>query len=223
VPRRDDFIERQVGLPSNHANKKAACASKGEILPPVGFGAMLPVACRRCTRLIAELGLTSNQSVASRRDAPDSTAFTTRSRNSKGRGFGIDPPSRINAHQIQLCEPVEESRFNPAEIRSSSSLSGCSYGEDNARAKRLQHRTFAIPTFTMQACIIVCTACLKSASATKAWWSIFATAALDGKERLTSKIATLTAVIERRKTRTPWLVSRESWRRSGKARQSNAE
>jgi hypothetical protein len=70
VPRRDDFIERQVGLPSNHANKKAACASKGEILPPFGFGAMLPVACRRCTRLIAELGLTSNQSVASRRDAP---------------------------------------------------------------------------------------------------------------------------------------------------------
>jgi hypothetical protein len=90
---------------------QAACASKGEILPPLGFGAMLPVACRRCIHLIAELGLTSNQSAASRRDAPDSTAFTTRSRNSKGHGFGIDPPSRIriNAHQIQLAEPVGES------------------------------------------------------------------------------------------------------------------
>jgi hypothetical protein len=88
-------------------------------------GSMVPVACRRCIHLIAELGLTSNQSNASRRDASDSTTFTTRSRNSKGHGFGIDPPSRIriNAHQIQLAEPVGESRFNPAEIRSSSASS----------------------------------------------------------------------------------------------------
>jgi esterase/lipase superfamily enzyme len=81
---------------------------------------MLPVACRRCIHLIAELGLTSNQSAASRRDAPDSTASTTRSRNSKEHGFGIDPPSktRINARQIQLSKPAGESRFNSAEIRS---------------------------------------------------------------------------------------------------------
>jgi hypothetical protein len=72
--------------------------------------------------LIAELGLTSNQSAASRRDAPDSTASTTRSRNSKEHGFGIDPPSktRINARQIQLSKPAGESRFNSAEIRSNS-------------------------------------------------------------------------------------------------------
>jgi hypothetical protein len=59
---------------------------------------MLPVAWRRCIHLIAELGLTSNQSAASRCDAADSTAFTTRSRNSKEHDFGIDPPSttRIN-------------------------------------------------------------------------------------------------------------------------------
>jgi hypothetical protein len=103
------------GCRAINANKKAACASKGEILPPLGFGAMLPVACRRCTHLIAELGLTSNQSAASRRDAPDSTAFTTRSRNSKGHGFGIDPPSRINAHQIQLCEPVKGISIQPCQ------------------------------------------------------------------------------------------------------------
>jgi hypothetical protein len=38
---------------------------------------MLPVACRRCIHLIVELGLTSNQSAASRRDAPcwDSSAL----------------------------------------------------------------------------------------------------------------------------------------------------
>ena len=90
------------------------------MLPPLGLGAMLPVACRRCIHLIAELGLTSNQSAASRRDAPDSTATTTRPRNSKEHGFGIDPPSktRINARQIQLSKPAGESRFNSAEIRS---------------------------------------------------------------------------------------------------------
>ena len=95
------------------------------MLPPLGLGAMLPVARRRCIHLIAELGLTSNQSAASRRDAPDSTASTTRSRNSKEHGFGIDPPSkiRINARQIQLSKPAGESRFNSAEIRSSSSAS----------------------------------------------------------------------------------------------------
>jgi hypothetical protein len=43
---------------------------------------------------MAELGLTANHSAASRRDAPDSMASTTRSRNSKEHGFGIDPPSK---------------------------------------------------------------------------------------------------------------------------------
>jgi hypothetical protein len=32
-------------------NKNAACASSGEMLPPLGLGAMLPVACRRCIHL----------------------------------------------------------------------------------------------------------------------------------------------------------------------------
>jgi hypothetical protein len=72
------------------ANKKAACASSGEILPPLGLGAMLPVACRRCTHLIAELGLTSNQSAASRRDA---------------HGLGIDPPSRIRINAARFNYP----------------------------------------------------------------------------------------------------------------------
>ena len=66
---------------------------------------MLPVACRRCIHLIAELGLTSNQSAASRRDAPDSTASTTRSRNSKEHGFGIDPPSRIRINAARFNYP----------------------------------------------------------------------------------------------------------------------
>ena len=62
---------------------------------------------RRCIHLIAELGLTSNQSAAARRAAPDSTASTTRSRNSKEHGFGIDPPSkiRINAASVDHQSP----------------------------------------------------------------------------------------------------------------------
>src|SRR6266700_5066944 len=89
------------------------------MLPPLGFAAMLPVACRRCIHLIAELGLTSNHSAASRRDAPDSTASTTRSRNSKEHGFGIDALQNSNqCHEIRLSKSSGESRFNPAEIRS---------------------------------------------------------------------------------------------------------
>ena len=52
----------------------------------------LPQSLIRDIHLIAELGLTSNQSAASRRDAPDSTASTTRSRNSKEHAFGIESP-----------------------------------------------------------------------------------------------------------------------------------
>jgi hypothetical protein len=51
---------------------------------------MLPVACQRCTHLIAELGLTSNQSAASRRDA---------------HGLGIDPPSRIRINAARFNYP----------------------------------------------------------------------------------------------------------------------
>src|SRR6185437_9694099 len=92
-----------------------ACASSGETLPPLGLGAMLPVACRRSIHLIAELGLTSNQSAASRREAPDTTAFTTRSRNSKEHGLGIDPPSitRINAARFNYAS----ARGNPDSIQ----------------------------------------------------------------------------------------------------------
>jgi hypothetical protein len=46
---------------------------------------------------MAELGLTANHSAASRRDAPDAMASTTRSRNSKEHGFGIDPPPKIES------------------------------------------------------------------------------------------------------------------------------
>jgi hypothetical protein len=85
------------GWSAINTSKKSACASRGEMLPPLGLGAILPVSCCRCIHLMAELGLTANHSAASRRDAPDAMASTTRSRNSKEHGFGIDPPPKIES------------------------------------------------------------------------------------------------------------------------------
>ena len=92
------------------------------MLPPLGLAAMLPVACRRCIHLIAELGLTSNQSAAARRDAPDSTASTTRSRNSKEHGFGIDPPSKIRINAASFNHPSPPR--NPDSTQPKSALIG---------------------------------------------------------------------------------------------------
>ena len=95
--RRDNFIQRQILLLANQPQQKVRVRSSDEMLPPLGLAAMFPVSCRRCIHLIAELGLTSNHSAASRRDAPDSTASTTRSRNSKEHGFGMDPSPKIES------------------------------------------------------------------------------------------------------------------------------
>jgi hypothetical protein len=82
---------------------------------------MLPVSCQRRIHLIAELALTSKRSAASRRDAPDSTVSSTRSRKSKEQGFGIDLPPKNESmppHSIiQTSQGIP--RFNPAEICSS--------------------------------------------------------------------------------------------------------
>src|SRR4029077_16095813 len=77
VHRGDDFIERQIRLPSNQRKQKRRVRLQRRDAAPAWLGSDAP------GRLPAlPLGLTSNQA-ASRRDAPDSTASTTRSRNSK--------------------------------------------------------------------------------------------------------------------------------------------
>jgi len=85
------------GCSAISASKQSACFSSGEMLPPVGLAATLPVSCQRCIHLTAELALTSKRSAASRRDAPVSTASSTRSRKSKEQGFGIDRPPKIES------------------------------------------------------------------------------------------------------------------------------
>ena len=66
--------------------------SRGETLPPRGFGALSPVSCQRCTHLTDELTLISKRSAASRREAPIFTASITRSRRSPEYDRAIAPP-----------------------------------------------------------------------------------------------------------------------------------
>ena len=77
-PRRFHLASNPIAGQSEPTESPRA-ASSGEMLPPVGLAATLPVSCQRCSHLIAELALTSNQSAASRRDAPAITASSTRS------------------------------------------------------------------------------------------------------------------------------------------------
>ncbi len=88
------------GCATISVSKKSARSSSAEMLPPLGLAATLPVLRQRCIHLIAELALTSKRSAASRRDAPDSTVSTTRSRKSKEQGFGIDPPPKIEIARV---------------------------------------------------------------------------------------------------------------------------
>jgi hypothetical protein len=79
----------KFGLSATKASSHCACSSNGDLLPPLGFAAMLPVVHHRCIHLTPELALTSRLSAASRRDAPDSAASIKRTRRSWEHGFGI--------------------------------------------------------------------------------------------------------------------------------------
>ena len=67
-------------LKKDDISKKVAYFSSGEVLPPRGLAAQLPVVRYAATHLIAELALTSNSSAASRREDPLSTLAITRPR-----------------------------------------------------------------------------------------------------------------------------------------------
>src|SRR5262249_13297066 len=77
------------------ANINSACASNGDTLPPLVFGAAPRPCLQRCSHFTAELTLTSKRSAASRRDAPSfSTASITRSRRSVEYDLGIARPQK---------------------------------------------------------------------------------------------------------------------------------
>jgi hypothetical protein len=50
--RRHDLVQRQVRLLG-----KSACFSSGEMLPPLGLAAKLPVSSKRCIQITTTLGL----------------------------------------------------------------------------------------------------------------------------------------------------------------------
>jgi hypothetical protein len=64
------------------ANIRSVCCSNGDVLPPLGFAAALPVSRSRCIHLTAVLIATLKTSAASLRDIPAVTAAVNRSRKS---------------------------------------------------------------------------------------------------------------------------------------------
>ena len=91
VHRREYFVQGQICL-ATRARIRSAYFSRTEQLPPRGFGSLDPSSRHRCTHLMAELTLMSNNSAASRRDAPASTVPITRSRRSPEYDCGIVGP-----------------------------------------------------------------------------------------------------------------------------------
>jgi hypothetical protein len=83
-------------------SRKSACSSNGEVLPPLGFAATLPVCSKRCAQSTITLALSSYRSATSRRDAPASIASITRARKSLEYGLGIDRPLRIESMPLDL-------------------------------------------------------------------------------------------------------------------------
>jgi hypothetical protein len=106
------------GCSAVRESRNCACSSSGETLPPLDLAAMLPVSLQRCIQITTTLGLIPKSSAASRRDAPPSTASTTRIRKSGEYGFGIGSPKIESiqatfAHSHALGNPPKINRFNP--------------------------------------------------------------------------------------------------------------
>jgi hypothetical protein len=85
------------GCSTINLSKNSAYSSSGEVLPPLGFAATLPVSSQRWAQITTTLGLSSYRSAASRRDAPASMPSITRARKSLEYGRGIDCPLRIKS------------------------------------------------------------------------------------------------------------------------------
>ena len=110
----ENLLEGQIRLFCNQSQIQSECSSNGETLPPLRFGAALPVSLQRWHHRTTELTPTLKISAISRRDAPLSTASTARSRKSVEYGLGIDLAPQTNQfRQIRLGDSGWESlRFN---------------------------------------------------------------------------------------------------------------
>src|SRR5262249_37982846 len=80
------------GCSSISVSSQGACTSNGDVLPPRGLAAQLPVSRKYLAHLTAALGLLSSCSAASRREDPPSTRAITRMRMSAEYAFGMARP-----------------------------------------------------------------------------------------------------------------------------------
>jgi len=85
------------------------------LLPPIRSGCTVPRRRQRCISLIAKLGLTSYWAAVARRDAPASTARTTRSRKSTeyGRAMHGWPPRSSRQFESQQPNVVNPKSIPP--------------------------------------------------------------------------------------------------------------
>jgi len=101
------------GCLETSVSSQSAYSSNGDALPPRGLAAQHPVSRKHFTHLTAALGLISNCSAASRREAPLSTRAMTRPRISAEYAFGIvrPPENRINADRLTHPQVPGNPRF----------------------------------------------------------------------------------------------------------------
>jgi hypothetical protein len=103
--------DREVRLGRHQrAQALAVRRERGLFQPPIRSGWIVPRWCQRCISLTTKLMLTSNLAAAARRDAPSSTARTTRSRRSTEYGRAIHcwpprPSSQFESQQPHVVNP----------------------------------------------------------------------------------------------------------------------
>jgi hypothetical protein len=89
----------------------SSCSSSSHTDPPLGLGAMLPVAWYRCAQMITTPGLSPNYSAVSRRDDARGYSFNHRFTQVHRVRLGVvPPPKRINAADSRILKPLNEAK-----------------------------------------------------------------------------------------------------------------
>jgi hypothetical protein len=99
------------GAAATKARTRSPCAARvARLLPPIRSGCTVPRRRQRCSSLTTKLMLTSYLAAVARRDAPASTARTTRSRRPTEYGRAIhrwppSPSSKFESQQPHVVNP----------------------------------------------------------------------------------------------------------------------
>src|SRR5215813_8039374 len=140
------------GCFSISVSSHCACASNGDVLPPRGLAAQLPVSRKHFTHLTAALGLMSSCSAASRREAPPSTRAITRMRMSTEYAFGmVRPPDESMPPDSPIYRSLGILRFYSARTCSSAAR-----GQDRLGVHRRRDRAAVQRRWPSWNCDTVC-------------------------------------------------------------------